>query len=281
MREATRAIGQAQAKAADKPSLPGPIPDPLAAVEKAAAKMPAAKAKGIVLHCATQAVMKYVSEHGCEDYGNDLTLGEVFDHEYRKGMRTWTVSGYVLNKTQVQSMVVNLVAEGEYLPAICKVDGMPTLLTVMGWLEDYPDFAHWMRRAEAAQAMLFMYEAMAIADGATAKDSFVAKLRIDTRTKMGQLLDAKRWSPKHMVEVALEERPNEKQLQDQVRAMLLANAPRYFELFGIVVVRREDFPKLVLEQAETLRDLGVEVAKSANYIDTTFDMASFKEAQRS
>lgn len=279
MRDATRAVGKAQAKAADKSSLPPDIPDPLKAVEKAAAKMPMAQAKSVVLNCATQAVMKYVKENGCEDYGNSLSLGDVFDAAYRKNLRTWRVNGRDLNKTQIQSVFVNLVAEGEYLPALCKVEGMPNLLTVMGWLEEFPDFAQWMRRAEAAQAMLFMYEAMAIADGATPKDSFVAKLRIDTRTKMGQLLDAKKWSPKHVVQVELEEKVSEQQLQDQVRAMLLSNADRYFDLFGIIVVRREELPKLVLREAEALRERGVEVAKTADFVDTTFSMNAFKEAK--
>lgn len=246
--------------------------DPFEEVAAMASAMPVNTARATVLQAAVQSVSKYLADYGCESLDTDCTLQDVIDKANSKERDGWFVMDRVMGRTQVQALLVNLVAEGEYLPALCKVDGMPRLVTVMGWLDDYPDFAVAMKQAERAQAMLFMYEAMAIADGTTPKDSFVAKLRMDMRGKMAQLLDSRKWSPKQIVEVTVREEASAESLRSRLMAIMLSNAKRYREEMGLLVLRQEDLPRLVLSMAESLKAQGIEVMKTAGYVDSTLDV---------
>lgn len=248
-------------------------PDPFAGVVDLAKSMPKARARELQLDAAAASVRSFIASYGCENFGADLTKVDVFEAAMKDARREWCVDGRIMNKNQIQVMLVHLVSEGEDLPSLCRVEGMPRLITVTGWLEENPEFQSWMARAERAAAMLFMAEAMQIADGATPKTSFVAKLRMDMRTKVAELYDAKKWSKKQLVEFSTSEQVDASMLQAQLVAMMLSNAKRYREDMGVLVLRQSDLPKLVLAMAKELAEAGVEVMKNANYVDTTFDLA--------
>jgi hypothetical protein len=80
-------------------------------------------------------------------------------------------------------------AEGESLRDICESEGMPGRATLYRWLAEHADFALLLQRAREELADKLGKEILEIADNTfDAKDVPVAKLKIDSRKWLAQLL---------------------------------------------------------------------------------------------
>ena len=206
---------------------------------------------------------RYVQENGLK-FGLDMDMGRALERARGLARDTWEVDGNEMGRTDLMVMLSDLVAEGASLSHLCSYPGMPGLRTVLQWRANFEEFDEMMRLAEIAAAYRDMDEIKTIADNATAKDSYVANLRIGVRERLAAHRDPRRWNPKAPTPTGAPEL-DERQVQAQVKALLLANGERYLKEFGVLIVAREDFHKIVLREAEMLREMGVDVAKNVNF----------------
>ena len=109
---------------------------------------------------------------------------------------------------EMADRICELVADGEYLTAVCKREDMPALSTVLRWRADRPEFDRLIELAQEQMGLGLLKEAREIADdcsgdtaGAGGEDGARrgayaaiarAKLRIDVRFRMMARLTARR-----------------------------------------------------------------------------------------
>lgn len=110
------------------------------------------------------------------------------------------------HKPEVADKVLERLACGESLVAICRDEGMPGLSTVYRWLDEDEAFRDRYARARETQADTLFNEVLTIADEARADDVAAARLRIDARKWMAGKLRPKVYGDK--LEVGMDpERP--------------------------------------------------------------------------
>jgi hypothetical protein len=90
--------------------------------------------------------------------------------------------------------VVEQIASGHSLRAICDADGMPAPSTICLWLSEDGEFAEQYTRARERQADWYADEIIEIADGAT--DANLARLRVDARKWKASKLAPKKYGDK-------------------------------------------------------------------------------------
>lgn len=82
----------------------------------------------------------------------------------------------------VAAAILQRIAEGESLRAICEDEKMPAKGTVLGWVNDDRDgFSDRYARACFARAQVWAEETVDIADGYDAQDVARDRLRVDAR----------------------------------------------------------------------------------------------------
>lgn len=91
----------------------------------------------------------------------------------------------------------NLLAEGASTRSVCKKPGMPSMPTVLRWLNDYEDFRMQYARAKAAAAERQAEEIIEIAD--TEPDVNRAKVRIDARKWVAAKLVPKKYGERREI----------------------------------------------------------------------------------
>ena len=79
--------------------------------------------------------------------------------------------------------ICNLMATGNSLRKICKMEGMPDLSTVMRWLYHEPSFSIQYARAREERCLTFAEDILELGDnvGLTNEEINKAKLQIDAR----------------------------------------------------------------------------------------------------
>ena len=113
---------------------------------------------------------------------------------------------------ETRDRILERIADGEALAAICREDGMPHISTVFDWLSAEPDFADKYARAREQQADKLADEIVSIADEAVvlaktdesgavelALDSVAVarnRLRIDARKWVASKLKPKKYGDK-------------------------------------------------------------------------------------
>ena len=132
-------------------------------------------------------------------------------------------------------LVCEYTAQGESLTTMCKRDNMPTKVTIINWLNTYPDFASAFEDAKRAKAESLADEIIDIADdhasvtfydadgnrrvdaGAVAH----AKLRIDSRKWIASKLKPKVYGDKMQTEVSGSlETMSEDEIDKKIAALL-------------------------------------------------------------
>ena len=91
-----------------------------------------------------------------------------------------------------------LLIEGNSLRSICKRDDMPCTVTVLKWLNQYPDFASQYASAREAQADALVDDMIDIADDKTL-DPNDRRVRIDTRKWLAGKMRPKKYSEKTLL----------------------------------------------------------------------------------
>jgi hypothetical protein len=103
----------------------------------------------------------------------------------------------------VAMVVCTRIAKGESLNKICK-DGVASIWTVLGWLDQHPEFAQQYARARELQADYYADEICEIADAAADEVDpaavQAAKLRVDARKWVASKLKPKRYGDRIEVE---------------------------------------------------------------------------------
>lgn len=84
---------------------------------------------------------------------------------------------------ELASRICLLIAEGQSLRSICKLEGMPVRATIHNWLLERPDFAAQYEVAQSLRADALFDECLEIADDAS-RDA-VTKTRPDGSTYKG------------------------------------------------------------------------------------------------
>ena len=102
---------------------------------------------------------------------------------------------------EVGERLLDRLAAGETLRAICDDSDMPYRRTVRRWREESPEFAAAYARARAVGLDQLADETVAVADSATAEDVAVARLRVDTRKWLVSKLAAKKYGERIAHEV--------------------------------------------------------------------------------
>lgn len=123
------------------------------------------------------------------------------------------------------ALICSLIAEGQSLTKICKLESMPHISTVMDWLArgtgenkraPYIAFAEQYARAREAQAEFYASEIIDIADDATQDELFTdegkrvcnaefvqrSKLRVDARKWIASKLLPKKYGEKAHVQLS-------------------------------------------------------------------------------
>lgn len=130
---------------------------------------------------------------------DDLTLAQRLDRR-ELGGKTWTVEGKTLTKNQVVAYALDALATGERgLPFICAKPGMPSLPTLVGWINHNPEWQKARKLAEECQALVMADNAQARARSAGGGDMVGVKgdeLYIKQCNWMAERLDRKKWSEK-------------------------------------------------------------------------------------
>lgn len=86
-------------------------------------------------------------------------------------------------------------AKGESLRSICRDEHVPSLTTVLRWVEEKPEFSEQYARAREAQADTLADEIISIADD-DAEDVNRSRLRVDARKWVASKLKPKRYGDK-------------------------------------------------------------------------------------
>jgi hypothetical protein len=127
----------------------------------------------------------------------------------------------------VAADILDKLAEGQTLRAICREPGMPSPRTVKRWVfDDIHGFADRFERARELQCDAIFDEALEIADGQFADNAQVqaARLRVDTRKWFLATLNPKRYGEK--VEITSKtERLTDDQIDQQLSNLLSASEP--------------------------------------------------------
>ena len=87
---------------------------------------------------------------------------------------------------KIAESIIQAIAEGQSLRAVCRLNNMPARSTVMKWLIEYPEFSDQYKRACVFRADDIFEQMLEIADGncpdsPDKKSVHRDKLRIDTR----------------------------------------------------------------------------------------------------
>ena len=103
------------------------------------------------------------------------------------------------------------IAEGSSLRQIAKLDGFPSLRTMMNWSRDHIEFARMLHLARIDRAAALMEESIEIADEPAADVAAVGRNRERTRARqvMAARLDPARWSEKIGVAVGVGNLPGQ------------------------------------------------------------------------
>lgn len=113
---------------------------------------------------------------------------------------------------EIADAICELIAEGQSIRTICKVDEMPAMSTVFKWLSEQKTFSEQYARAKEVQAEGFAEDLIDIADdisddvtGELNMPNGVAvqraKLRVDTRKWIASKLLAKKYGDKQAVDM--------------------------------------------------------------------------------
>lgn len=95
-------------------------------------------------------------------------------------------------------LICRRLANGESLRAICDDKEMPDRGTVLGWVDDYPEFATMYARARDRQQEAYAEDGVYIAD--TEPDPTRARNRILSRQWYAEKLKPKKFGPKIGIE---------------------------------------------------------------------------------
>lgn len=87
---------------------------------------------------------------------------------------------------ETRKSICELLADGQSLSSICRIDGMPAWSTVYAWLDDEQDFSEQVTRAREAGYQVRADQA--IKDAKDAKDAALGRLAFDAeRWYLGKL----------------------------------------------------------------------------------------------
>ena len=101
---------------------------------------------------------------------------------------------------ELAAEICKRIAEGQSLRAIEAADDMPSMVTIMSWVNDKPDFFKQYTQAKQIQAELLADEMINIADEESKLDVQRAKLMVDTRKWAASKLLPKRYGDKQAIE---------------------------------------------------------------------------------
>lgn len=227
-----------------------------------------------------QMVDKYLERFGTAGPGDVSLANAIYEAQQEERKEEWLVRGNFLSRTDIQNIICDLVADGASLKGLCKVEGFPSFKTLMRWLDVFPEFAHQYQFAEKCRALLLFEERLEIADGATPKESFVAKLQMDIRQDMAGVLD-RRWHPKTLVENTVRIEGDHGQLSQKLRLSLLNQAERLQRDLGVAVVELSRIAEFVVQNSELLESLGLTIVKNAAFKETIINMDELMSIGRS
>lgn len=100
----------------------------------------------------------------------------------------------------VAAAILERIANGESLAAVCRSEGMPRQSAVYEWLIRHPEFAEAYARAREDQADTLADEIIDIADTSAQGDEQRAKLRVDARKWIAAKLKPKKYGEKIQTE---------------------------------------------------------------------------------
>jgi len=116
-----------------------------------------------------------------------------------KAAKPEKIHGSSTYSEEMVKKICELIADGNALHQISKMEGMPGNSAIYSWLEKYPSFAEQYARAREKQADLFAAQIVTIAD--TATDANIARLRMDARKWAASKIAPKKYGDKTMTEL--------------------------------------------------------------------------------
>lgn len=93
-------------------------------------------------------------------------------------------------------LICSMISDGKSLRTICKVDGMPSMVTVFAWMRNQEEFLNQYTRAKEEQADAFIEDMTEISDSIDGYDNSQiqkARLQVETRKWIASKLKPKKY----------------------------------------------------------------------------------------
>ncbi len=135
----------------------------------------------------------------------------------------WVVEGLKFNRYKMMDFIVSRVSNGEPLDEVCGPEEMPSMLEVYSWMDNHPDFASALKRAEEVRGHRLGEEALRVAMGTDRENVAADKLKFEALSKAAARLNS-RYTDKQIIEQRDEySNMTAEQIRDRISRMLQAD----------------------------------------------------------
>lgn len=231
--------------------LPAVIPDPPVVPDGPVSSAPLTIQDGLSMWFANNAPT------GKGDLRTTITLQML---SARENQNEWTIQGHRMDRDAIMNLIIDLVCEGHSFTKLFKVPGFPRARTISNWLEDYPAFERALSQAQKLGSIVWVEEAKDIADGATPKTAFAAKLKSDIRLRLAESYHPKKFGRKVQVEDERDLGRNQEEAQDRMKQILQVHKAKLETIFGIQIILPQNGPVEIVKKSEVIEAAEVKQA---------------------